>query len=43
MMITHGIANTVQSNYNFTHALCVMRGTCMFYRGQRNNYMCTYL
>ena len=33
---------TVQSNYNFTHALYLTRGARMFQRGQRNNHACTY-
>ena len=33
---------TVQSNYNFTHALYLMRGARVFQRGQRNNHACTY-
>ena len=33
---------TVQSNYNFTHALYLKRGARVFQRGQRNNHACTY-
>ena len=33
---------TVQSNYNFTHALYLTRDARVFQRGQRNNYVCTY-
>ena len=33
---------TVQSNYNFTHALYLTGGARVFQRGQRNNHVCTY-
>ena len=36
------VAITVQSDYNFTHALYLTRGARVFQRGQRNNYACTY-
>ena len=34
--------HTVQSNYNFTHALYLMRGARVFQHGQRNNQAYTY-
>ena len=33
---------TVQSNYNFTHALHLTCGARVCQRGQRNNHACTY-
>ena len=33
---------TVQSNYNFTHALYPTRVAHVFQRGPRNNHACTY-
>ena len=34
-LLTYALYPTVQSNYNFTHALYLMHGACVFQSGQK--------